>query len=494
MIDLGVALTWVAHISGQREGTVGAGSYTRQRRHEPEPAMPTMRWRACRAERSALDRRSAKIAESSRDEPALVCSTDARSECEPMPNRARRSSCGILSMSARLCLASDESAIRARCRGLAACRLRSTLEFRPLGHSSVDATASVERRPCCPSPPDCGEYCLPIRSTNWGPGSAMSRWPWACTTTRTARSPRPACSSRRGLLPALLAPVLVARVERSPRRGSLPACMLIEALLTLALAVLLWHFLLAWSAVLVAIDGIVAVAATALLRASATRVIASTNDRRARRRARRRPRAATDEPLSAGERRTQLRLHGSLRARPGDRRRCSCTGSAARSRCCSTRSRSSFAPCADAWPADPIAEDQGETRLATRLRAAWQHMQAVPALRTLLLDRGDRAGLLRLGGAGRGALRQDHPERGRSRLRAAHGGLGHRRGAGSGRVRTLSASTARTDADRSAHCWSDWPTWALRRRRRSRSPAWPPCRRRRQRHPVAVAHQRRADS
>jgi hypothetical protein len=76
----------------------------------------------------------------------------------------------------------------------------------------------------------------------------------------------------RGLLPALLAPVLVARTERSPRRGQLARLYLLEAALTVVLAALLWHFWLAGVLVLVTIDGIVAVAATALVRASAARM------------------------------------------------------------------------------------------------------------------------------------------------------------------------------------------------------------------------------
>jgi MFS family permease len=76
----------------------------------------------------------------------------------------------------------------------------------------------------------------------------------------------------RGLLPALLAPILVARTERSPRRGQLAFLYLLEAALTVVLAALLWHFWLAGVLVFVTIDGIVAVAATALVRAAAARV------------------------------------------------------------------------------------------------------------------------------------------------------------------------------------------------------------------------------
>jgi hypothetical protein len=76
----------------------------------------------------------------------------------------------------------------------------------------------------------------------------------------------------RGLLPALLAPVVVARTERSTRRGRLTWLYALEAVLTVALAGLLWHFWLAGVLVLVTIDGIVAVAGTALVRAAAARV------------------------------------------------------------------------------------------------------------------------------------------------------------------------------------------------------------------------------
>lgn len=76
----------------------------------------------------------------------------------------------------------------------------------------------------------------------------------------------------RGLLPALLAPILVARTERTPRAGQLSLLYLLEVLLTAGLAALLWRFWLPGVLALVTVDGIVAVAATALVRACATRV------------------------------------------------------------------------------------------------------------------------------------------------------------------------------------------------------------------------------
>ncbi len=77
----------------------------------------------------------------------------------------------------------------------------------------------------------------------------------------------------RGLLPALLAPVLVARTERSERNGRLAWLYLVETLLAVALAALLWRFWLPGVLVLVAVDGVVAVAATALVRTSAARIM-----------------------------------------------------------------------------------------------------------------------------------------------------------------------------------------------------------------------------
>ena len=76
----------------------------------------------------------------------------------------------------------------------------------------------------------------------------------------------------RGLLPALCAPMLVARVERSSRHRILASLLLLEGIATVGLAVLLWHFMLAGVLVLVALDGVLAVAVTALVRASASRI------------------------------------------------------------------------------------------------------------------------------------------------------------------------------------------------------------------------------
>lgn len=72
-------------------------------------------------------------------------------------------------------------------------------------------------------------------------------------------------------VPALLVPVVVARVEASPRPSRLTVLLAVEAILTVALAVLVSNFVLAAIIALVAVDGAIPLAASALLRAAAAR-------------------------------------------------------------------------------------------------------------------------------------------------------------------------------------------------------------------------------
>ena len=72
-------------------------------------------------------------------------------------------------------------------------------------------------------------------------------------------------------LPAFLVPALVARVEASARPSALGALYFFEAVVTAALAVLLWHFWLPAVLLLAALDGTAALAASALLRAEVAR-------------------------------------------------------------------------------------------------------------------------------------------------------------------------------------------------------------------------------
>jgi hypothetical protein len=73
-------------------------------------------------------------------------------------------------------------------------------------------------------------------------------------------------------LPAFLVPAVVARIETSSRHGELSGLYLFEAAATAALAaLLLWHFSLPGVLLLVALDGTAALAASALLRTAAAR-------------------------------------------------------------------------------------------------------------------------------------------------------------------------------------------------------------------------------
>jgi MFS family permease len=74
------------------------------------------------------------------------------------------------------------------------------------------------------------------------------------------------------VLPAFMVPVLVAHVETSRSRGGLSRLYAFEAVISgLLVGLLLWHFLLAVTLVLVALDGTAALAASALLRAAVAR-------------------------------------------------------------------------------------------------------------------------------------------------------------------------------------------------------------------------------
>lgn len=81
------------------------------------------------------------------------------------------------------------------------------------------------------------------------------------------------------VLPAFAVPAVVARVEASPRRGELSALYLFEGVATIALAaLLLWHFTLVVVLLLVALDGTAALAASALLRTAAARAARESAD------------------------------------------------------------------------------------------------------------------------------------------------------------------------------------------------------------------------
>jgi Transmembrane secretion effector len=186
-------------------------------------------------------------------------------------------------------------------------------------------------------------------------------------------------------LPAFVAPAVVARIEASRRRRELSGLYVFEAGATVALAVLLWHFWLPAILLLVALDGIAALAASALLRAAAARaarepVFASadgasrTQDAEAAvHTAERKANAALNIAFSA----TFMlgpALAGVLVAAAG--------GSTAL-----FIDAASFLVCgAMLIELRPyVAEGEEEASVRNRLRVAWRHIAAVPTLRTLLV-------------------------------------------------------------------------------------------------------------
>ncbi len=99
-------------------------------------------------------------------------------------------------------------------------------------------------------------------------------------------------------LPAFAVPAVVARVEASRRRGDLSGLYFFEAATTVVLAVvLLWHFVLALVLLLVALDGVAALAASALLRAEVARA------------AREQMAGANDELMDEAERKANAALN-----------------------------------------------------------------------------------------------------------------------------------------------------------------------------------------
>jgi hypothetical protein len=92
--------------------------------------------------------------------------------------------------------------------------------------------------------------------------------------THSALAVAAAFVAARGL-PALVAPAVVASTELFEGRGGLGRLYAVEALATLGLAGLLWHFWLPGLLVLVAVDGTAALAASSLLRAAGAHVAAA---------------------------------------------------------------------------------------------------------------------------------------------------------------------------------------------------------------------------
>ncbi len=186
-------------------------------------------------------------------------------------------------------------------------------------------------------------------------------------------------------LPAFVVPAVVARVEASSRRHELSGLYFIEALTTATLAVLLWHFSLVPLLLLAALDGTAALTASALLRSEVARVA--------------REQAASqlsdsgleadhlEERIQEAERRANAALNVSFSITfvlgPA------IAGAVVAAAGASTAlfiDVGSFLLCGVLLlDLHPHVEEAGGESVRARLRAAWAHINEVPALRGLLV-------------------------------------------------------------------------------------------------------------
>jgi MFS family permease len=186
-------------------------------------------------------------------------------------------------------------------------------------------------------------------------------------------------------LPAFLVPVVVARVEASARRHELSGLYVFEALATAALAVLLWHFWLPGVLVLAVLDGTAALAASSLLRAEVALV--------AREQAHAQPGGAAlsaealEEEAQEAERKANAALNvGFSIAFVGGPFLGSAVVAAAGAPSALFVDVGSFLVCgALLIDLHPHVEEAGGDSVRARLRAAWAHINAIPALRGLLV-------------------------------------------------------------------------------------------------------------
>jgi MFS family permease len=183
------------------------------------------------------------------------------------------------------------------------------------------------------------------------------------------------------VLPAFVAPAIIARVEASQRKGIVAGLYVFEALATTALALLVSHFWLPAVLLLVALDGAAALSANALLRAEAARA------------GREQTGALEADPTEAhegtrnGERQANaaLNIAFSVTFTLGP----AIAGIVVAGAGAGTAlwiDAASFAVCgAMLLDLVPYVEETGIASVRARLRSAWRHIQDVRALRTLLM-------------------------------------------------------------------------------------------------------------
>ncbi len=175
------------------------------------------------------------------------------------------------------------------------------------------------------------------------------------------------------VVPAFAVPAVVARVEASKRRRELSALYAFEGVATAALGVMLWNFWLPGLLLLVALDGTAALAASALLRTEGARAAREELD--------------DGEDPHAAEQKVNATLNVAFSA-------AFVLGPAIAGAVVAQAGASAalfidagcFLVCgALLLDLHPHVEEAGGASVRERLRAAWRHINEVPALRALLL-------------------------------------------------------------------------------------------------------------
>jgi Transmembrane secretion effector len=181
------------------------------------------------------------------------------------------------------------------------------------------------------------------------------------------------------VLPAFVAPAVIARVEAFPSRGALSGLYVFEGLATAALAILLWHFWLPAVLLLAALNGTAALAASSLLRAETARAARDhvTDAYHG---------SPPEEEVHAAERRanaaTNVAFSGTFALGPV---LAGLVVAAAGGSLALFIDALSFLICsAMLLDLHPYIDEAGETSVRARLQAAWRHINDVPALRLLL--------------------------------------------------------------------------------------------------------------
>jgi len=177
------------------------------------------------------------------------------------------------------------------------------------------------------------------------------------------------------VLPAFAVPALVAKIEASRSRRELSGLYFFEAATSVCLAVLLWHFWLPALLLLIALDGTAALAASALLRTEAARA------------GRELVSAETHADPHTGERKAAAAINVafSLAFVLGPVLGGALTSWAGASVALFTQAGAFALSGTLLVDLRPHVEEVGGESVRTRLRAAWDYIQAMPLLRSLIL-------------------------------------------------------------------------------------------------------------